>query len=94
MDLAAGEILFGLAIPENGEYNVVFEIKSDLTELAQLPLTVYVDNLYLKTISFRGTEGAMVEHQETIFVKGQDHYVKLVRQGNGLDIVRIIISKQ
>lgn len=94
MDLAAGEILFGLAIPENGEYNVVFEIKSDLTELAQLPLTVYVDNLYLKTISFRGTEGATVEHKEVIGVKGQDHYVKLVRQGNGLDIVRIIISKQ
>lgn len=93
LNLEADEILFGLAIPEDGEYNVIFEVKSDLTELAQLPLSIYIDNIYFTTISFRGTNGEIVERKECIGGKGQDHFVKLVRQGNGLEIISITISK-
>ncbi len=89
-----GEFNCGIAIAADGEYSITFEVKSDLTELAQLPVSLYVDNLYRNTFSFRGTNGETVERTEAIgAVVGRDHFVKLVKQGNGLDISRIEITK-
>lgn len=95
VNFAAKEIQFGMAIPENGDYEITFEVKSDLTELAQLPISLYVDNIYRSTISFQGTEGKIVERTADIGgLRGKDHYVKLVAQGNGLDILSVVIQSK
>lgn len=95
VNFEAKEIQFGMAIPENGDYEITFEVKSDLTELAQLPISLYVDNIYRSTISFQGTEGKIVERTADIGgLRGKDHYVKLVAQGNGLDILSVVIHSK
>ena len=40
-------------------YDVTFTMKSDLGELAQLPVSVYFDNQLKMTVSVRGSEGAV-----------------------------------
>lgn len=93
--LVDGEINFGLSIPADGNYSITLEVQSELTELAQLPVSLYIDNLYRTTHSFRGTGGAIAEAVIAYGeVKGKDHYVKLVLQGNGLEIQKIIIKKE
>lgn len=95
INVTDGEINFGISIPEPGEYSVGVTVSSKLSELAQLPLTLYIDNLYRTTCSFRGSEG---KTQDAILVreeiKGKDHYVKLVLSGNGLEIEKIYIQKE
>uniref|UniRef100_UPI004055B225 glycoside hydrolase family 3 protein n=1 Tax=Acetatifactor sp. TaxID=1872090 RepID=UPI004055B225 len=93
--LVDGEINFGLSIPADGDYSITLEVQSELTELAQLPVSLYIDNLYRTTHSFRGTNGALTEAEIVKGeVKGKDHYVKLVQQGNGLEIRKIMIKKE
>lgn len=89
------ELQFGLVISEDGEYELVLEIQSELSELAQLPVSLYIDNLYRSTFSFRGTKGETVERVESIGeIKGKNHFVKFVVAGNGLEINCIFIHKK
>lgn len=92
--LSDGEFQFCLVLPQDGNYSLVLQVKSELGELAQLPVSLYIDNLYRSTYSFRGTGGNIVERVEELGeIKGRNHFVKLVLQGNGLKIQRIEIKK-
>ncbi len=88
-----GEYQFGLILPADGNYTFSLEVQSDLSELAQLPVTLYMDNLYRNTFSFRGTGGKCVDAIEDLGeVKGKNHFVKLVKQGKGLEINKIELN--
>lgn len=94
LPLIDGEIHFCLEIPENGQYGISLNVKSELSELAQLPVSLYVDNLYRSTYSFRGTSGSCVEKADDLGeMRGKNHFVKLVLLGNGLEISSIRIYK-
>lgn len=89
------EIQFGIEIPQDGNYELHLEVKSELSELAQLPVSVYVDNIYRDTVSFQGTNGAVEKKKAALgYVMGKNHYIKLKRQGNGLEILQVVISKE
>ncbi len=90
-----GEINFGISLPGDGVFSIALEVQSELSELAQLPVSLYVDNLYRLTHSFRGTEGKVLSQRIAESpMKGKDHYVKLVMQGNGLHIHKIIVRRE
>lgn len=89
------EIQFGIEILQDGNYELHLEVKSELSELAQLPVSVYVDNIYRDTVSFQGTNGAVEKKKAALgYVMGKNHYIKLKRQGNGLEILRVVISQE
>lgn len=78
---------YGLTLPKLGKYQLEVDMKSDLGPLAQLPLTVYLDNHYRFTISIQGTEGKWItEIRDFGFVFGPNHYLKLYFGANGLKI--------
>lgn len=92
---ADGEINLGISFPEPANYSISLEVQSELQELAQLPLSLYVDNLYRDTYSFRGTNGKSIVRKENLgWINGKDHFLKLVFQGNGLEINCIIIKQE
>lgn len=95
MNFLGSEIQFGLEVPEDAEYTLLLEVSSELGELAQLPVSLYIDNLYRNTFSFQGTGGKCVERKEPLGkIVGKNHFVKLVIAGNGLEIKRIVILKE
>lgn len=46
-----------------GSYELQMKVKSNLDDLAQLPVTVYLDNIIKGTLSFRGSKGQWVTQQ-------------------------------
>ena len=86
---------FGLEITEEGIYEMELEATSDLSELAQLPVSMYWNNLYRFTLTYQGMKGKTTVKKESLEeLKGKNHYVKLVLHMDGLDITRMIIAKR
>lgn len=95
MDFSGNEINFGITTIDNGEYRMSIEVKSNLGEMAQIPISVYVDNIYRGTISFQGTGGEYVQKTGNLgHIIGRNHYIKIISRGNGLEINRIMISQE
>lgn len=84
--------IFAISLNEMGIYDIEITMKSNLNELAQLPLSVYYDNSLRETITIRGTEGKVVTETRGLgFVFGVNHYIKLYFGANGLDIEKVVI---
>lgn len=75
-----------------GIYNIEVTMKSEQGPLAQLPLSIYYDNVLKHMITVRGTNGKWItEVRELGFVFGTNHYIKLYFGASGLKIDRIVI---
>ena len=73
-----------------GTYDIEIEMKSDLEDLAQLPVTVYIDNIVKTVISIRGTKGEWIKETRDLgFFFGPNHYLKLYFGANGLELGKI-----
>lgn len=83
-------IVFGIRVAKMGMYDVTFTMKSDLGELAQLPVSVYFDNQLKMTVSVRGSEGAVLtEKRDMGMIFGSNHYIKLYFGASGLAVENI-----
>jgi len=94
LTLDAEEIVFGIEISESGEYLISVEASSELNNLAQLPVSIYLDNIYLQMFTFRGMEGG-VDTQECSLgnMIGKNHFIKLKCVAKGLEILGISVKK-
>lgn len=93
VNLSEEEILFGVLIRENGEYQIAIEATSELTNLAQLPVSVYMDNIYREMVTFQGMEGGTAEKKCSLGnMLGKNHYVKLKCSAKGLDILKLTVT--
>ncbi len=80
-------ILFGIDIAKMGKYDISITGKSELGELAQLPVSIYFDNVLKATVSVRGSMGEVfTETRELGVIFGNHHYVKLYFGASGLEI--------
>lgn len=83
---------YGVTLPKLGKYQLEIKMKSELGVLAQLPVTIFLDNHYRFTISIQGTEGKWItEIRDFGFVFGPNHYLKLYFGSNGMDIDTITV---
>ena len=69
-----------------GRYTIEVMARSALDELAQLPVTVYLDNIIQGTLSFRGSKGQWVTDTLAIGTTEAHHYMKLYFGATGLTI--------
>jgi beta-glucosidase len=84
--------IFGININKFGLYEIELHLSSGLTELAQLPVTVYFDNIFRGSISIQGTSGAtVIRTQELGIAFGKTHFVKLYFGANGLCVKQAVI---
>lgn len=92
----AGETdVFGILVPENGVYSIEIRLKSDLGALAQLPVSVFFDNVLKTVISVQGTEGKCITvKRELSFAFGRTHFVKFFYGANGLQIEEVVIRPE
>ena len=74
-----------------GEFTVKFVLRSELGELAQLPISVFMDNIHKMTVSVQGTNGKWVEESRPIDMSfGHNHYIKLYYGADNLEIKEIL----
>ena len=70
-----------------GEFTVKFVLRSELGELAQLPISVFMDNIHKMTVSVQGTNGKWVEESRPFDMSfGHNHYIKLYYGADNLEI--------
>ena len=76
-----------------GDFIMKFTFKSDLGELAQLSVSVFLDNIHKMTISVQGTNGKWVEESRILnmgFV--HNHYIKIYYGADNIEIREIILT--
>ena len=78
-----------------GDFTMKFTLKSDLGELAQLPVSVFLDNIHKMTVSVQGTNGKWVEESRILNMGfGHNHYIKLYYGADNLEIKEIVLTPQ
>ena len=76
-----------------GDFTMKFTLKSDLGELAQLPVSVFLDNIHKMTVSVQGTNGKWVEESRILNMGfGHNHYIKLYYGADNLEIKKIVLT--
>ena len=76
-----------------GDFTMKFTLKSDLSELAQLPVSVFLDNIHKMTVSVQGTNGKWVEESRILNMGfGHNHYIKFYYGADNLEIKEIVLT--
>lgn len=93
MDLTKEEIVFGVTTNTDGEYTLEVEATSELGSLAQLPVSVYMDNIFRETITFQGMEGGIAKKQCSLgYMMGKNHYIKIKQNVKGLTMTGLVVT--
>ena len=75
-----------------GDFTMKFTLKSNLGELAQLPVSVFLDNIHKMTVSVQGTNGKWVEESRILNMGfGHNHYIKFYYGADNLEIKEIVL---
>ena len=75
-----------------GDFTMKFTLKSDLGELAQLPVSVFLDNIHKMTVSVQGSNGKWVEESRILNMEfGHNHYIKFYYGADNLEIKEIVL---
>lgn len=93
---AGGDDIFGISVNKSCNYNIVLVLKSSLGVLAQLPVSIFMNNVLKETVSIQGTEGrTVVEKRGLGCLMGEiNNYIRLYYGANGLEIEKVIIEPE
>jgi beta-glucosidase len=69
--------VFAVALNQPGTYEVSITIRSSADELAQMPVTLFLNNVPVTTFIFNGTNGEWVSLTRYVFFFNQYSYLKL-----------------
>lgn len=86
-------IMYGLTFIKYGTYYFSMKIKAEAKELAQIPITIFINGAIFDTITVNGSNGKWVEFQREIgpfFTT--NNYIKLYFAQSGIQIDNITIS--
>ncbi|MBN2657554.1 MAG: glycoside hydrolase family 3 protein [Spirochaetales bacterium] len=81
------EVLFGITVRTFGMYDLKIRYKSDLNVLAQVSVSIFMDNQLTGTLALQGTEGEWKEQTLPMgMIFGTNHFIKLFFPQTGLDL--------
>lgn len=84
--------VYQLRFPKIGRYELVFRMSSTLGSLAQLPISVFLNNTLQQTVTINGTEGRTVEQPVTLAIRQDgEKYMKLYFGESGIEIHRMFL---
>ena len=84
--------VYQLRFPKVGRYELVFRMSSTLGPLAQLPISVFLNNTLQQTVTINGTEGKAVEQSVTLAIRQDgEKYMKLYFGESGIDMNRMFL---
>ncbi len=86
-------VTYALTMPQMGDYKAVFKMKADAVALAQLPMSVFFNNQFIKTISITGMNKTWITQEVELEVSvALNNFMKLYFGEGGiiLDSITII----
>ena len=84
--------VYQLRFPKIGRYELVFRMSSTLGPLAQLPISVFLNNTLQQTVTINSTEGKVVEQSVTLAIRQDgEKYMKLYFGESGIDMHRMFL---
>lgn len=84
--------VYQLHFPQKGRYELVFQMSSVMGPLAQLPISVFLNNTLQQTVTISGTEGKVVEHAVTLAIRqAGEVYMKLYFGESGIEMHRMFL---
>lgn len=82
-----------LDFPKKGKYRFTFKMKSEAGTLAQMPMSVFVNNHLIQTVTITGTDGKWVEKQvDADIFASLESYLKLFFGESGIEIGEIRVN--
>lgn len=84
-----------LEIPQKGGYNLHFQMKSSAGSVAQMPMSVFMNNHLLKTVTINGTNGEWIQKEvECDVFSSLNNYLKLHFGESGIELGTVKIVKR
>ncbi|TCI47409.1 beta-glucosidase [Exiguobacterium sp. SH3S2] len=84
--------VFAVSVDETGTYDVTITARSEAGELAQMPVTLFANNIPGPTFTFNGTGGEWVTQTKQLFFLNQHNYLQLYFTLGGLDVKDITFT--
>ncbi|WP_214828869.1 glycoside hydrolase family 3 protein [Exiguobacterium algae] len=90
VDTATGnKHVFAISVDQTGTYDVTLTARSNAGELAQMPVTLFANNIPGPTFTFNGTDGEWVTQTKQLFFLNQHNYLQLYFALSGLEVKEI-----
>lgn len=86
------DIVFGISASKPGIYLIDLKGRSSLGELAQIPMTVYIQSIPISVVTWNGTNGEEVCHQAKCMMYSRNNVYRIHFGGNGVEITGLKIS--
>lgn len=84
---AGKAVVFDLEFSRNGKYELEITYSSESGELAQLPVSIYYNGMYVTTASVKGTQGEVKTITHTMaYIQGRRFFFRFVFGSNGLKL--------
>ena len=88
--------VFGIRYTKNGKYKLSMRVKADAGEVAQIPMSIFIDGMLRGMIMINGTNGETITAEQDISVLfGGTNYLKLYFGQSGMEIeeIRLICTE-
>ena len=94
IDTSAGsEKSFEVEVKEYGSYRLVFNVRSNLNPLAQLPLNILINDQFVTTFVFNGTDGVWMSREKQLSLQIGKQKITFLFPQNGLSVHKIKFEK-
>lgn len=91
---AGSNMQYAVKIPQRGRYRMEFKLKTDLGELAQVTMSISLNNTFLRAVTVSGTGGEWItEAVEFEVFAAIDNYISLYFAQSGITIGGICITR-
>ncbi len=88
-----GTNVFALTVKDKGFYDLKLKLRAQGGDLAQLPLTISMDNRIITTITLKGSENQWIEKTVDIgLIFGNNAYLKIFFAQGGMEIEDMTVS--
>lgn len=96
LDTSRGKrAVYGLELEQCGKYALTMRMGSAAGELAQMPVSVFLDGALLGTVTITGTGGKAVVREVAFSVKeGKEHYLTLFFGESGIRMESLILERR
>ncbi len=87
------EALFGLEFAHKGPYTLSLKLRSDSGEVAQIPLSIFINQHLVRTLTINGTNNSWIDRELTIGpFRNKYSYLKLYFGQSGMELGELKIT--
>jgi len=84
---------FPIKVTSYGKYIINLQISSELSEIVQMPFSIYIDNVNKRTVTTNGTNGELVNATSQVIINPDNKFLSFKFHKTGITVHNIKIIK-